>query len=119
MIVNTTPPDECDYLTIQDAIYNHPKPLEKRQPEDEQDFSITSINELSSTESLQFLNQDEKEYQAPVSLKLYHSDLVQHYIDKMLLLTGQPIKIDSLPKVYKTYIDTIRESCHTRLPNSI
>ncbi|KAG2202322.1 hypothetical protein INT47_010770 [Mucor saturninus] len=119
VIVNDTPPDECDYLTTRDAIHDNPKPIRRRNPEDEQDFSITSLNDLSSSDSLPLENQNTYDYSPPPSLMAYHSGLVQRYIESILRLTDQPIKINALPKAYQTYIDIVRKSCYPNLPNSM
>lgn len=119
VIVITTPPVECDYLTTQDAIHDNTKPPRKRNMNDEQDFSIMSVNELSPIESLQFQNQDQQEHTTPVSLVAYRSDLVQHYTKSALQMANPDIKMDTLPKAYKTYLDNIRNSCHVYLPNSL
>jgi hypothetical protein len=114
--------EDCDYLTTQGAVLdnnnNNNSTFENYDAvQEEEDFSITAVNELSPIECIQLDQQESEQSEslendiivAPVNLENYHSELVQHYKQFLLSMTDESV-MQSLPDMYNNYIQDIRKS---------
>jgi hypothetical protein len=96
--------------------YNKPFELCGVATANEEDFSIISLNELSLNECVTASKQQDAEtdtslkYKTPESIESYHLSLVQHYLDIMLRKIDLSNILQTLPDVYVTYIQEIKNS---------
>ncbi|CAO3632283.1 unnamed protein product [Mucor fragilis] len=124
----TTPPvsmamheqQEVDYLTTY-------------KDDEDEDLSIVALNDLSPSECIAVLNQQEEQDAEfsrdhapppPASMAEYHQSLVHHYADALLRKTDphtlSPADMQSieatLPPMYQTYISLVRKSFSALYP---
>ncbi|KAI8055591.1 uncharacterized protein B0P05DRAFT_560637 [Gilbertella persicaria] len=71
--------------------------------------SIPAIEEATPDESVYIpLQQEPSSRKPPVTLEMYHSDLVQHYI-RIIVEKAQTMHLDHLPENYRLYIQALKD----------